>query len=45
MEITTLRVLATVASFVVFVGIVVWAWRNRDSSNFKEAESLPFIED
>ncbi len=45
MEITTLRVLATVASFIVFVGIVVWAWRNRDSSNFKEAESLPFIED
>lgn len=45
MEITTLRVLATLASFIVFVGIVVWAWRNRDSSNFKEAESLPFIED
>jgi len=45
MEITTLRVLATVVSFLVFVGIAVWAWRNRDSSSFKEAESLPFIED
>ncbi len=45
MEITTLRVLATVVSFLVFVGIAVWAWRQRDSSGFKEAESLPFIED
>jgi len=45
MEITTLRVLATVVSFLVFVGIAVWAWRNRNSSGFKEAESLPFIED
>lgn len=45
MEITTLRVLATIASFIVFVGIAVWAWRNRNSRNFKEAESLPFIED
>lgn len=45
MEITTLRVLATVVSFLVFVGIAVWAWRHRNSSGFKEAESLPFIED
>jgi cytochrome c oxidase cbb3-type subunit IV len=45
MEITTLRVLATIASFIVFVGIAVWAWRNRNSTNFKEAESLPFLED
>jgi cytochrome c oxidase cbb3-type subunit IV len=45
MEITTLRVLATVASFIVFVAIAVWAWRNRNSSGFKEAESLPFTED
>ncbi len=45
MEITTLRVLATIASFIVFVGIAVWAWRNRNSTNFKEAESLPFMED
>lgn len=45
MEITTLRVLATIASFIVFVGIAVWAWRNRNSANFKEAESLPFMED
>lgn len=45
MEITTLRVLATIASFIVFVGIAAWAWRNRNSTNFKEAESLPFLED
>lgn len=45
MEITTLRVLATVGSFLVFVGIAVWAWRHRNSAGFKEAESLPFMED
>jgi cytochrome c oxidase cbb3-type subunit IV len=45
MEINTLRIIATVSSFLLFVGIAVWAWRNRNSSNFKEAESLPFLED
>lgn len=45
MELNTLRILATVASFLVFIGIAVWAWRNRHSDSFKEAESLPFAED
>ncbi|HAF01994.1 MAG TPA: CcoQ/FixQ family Cbb3-type cytochrome c oxidase assembly chaperone [Methylophilaceae bacterium] len=45
MDINTLRILATVSSFILFVSIVIWAWKNRDSKNFKEAESLPFIED
>lgn len=45
MEITTLRVLATLVSFLMFVGIAVWAWRDRNSTDFKEAESLPFKED
>lgn len=45
MEINTLRILATVIAFIAFVSIVVWVWRNRNSKNFKEAESLPFIED
>ena len=45
MEINTLRILATVASFIVFIGIVAWAWRNRKSSDFKEAANLPFKED
>jgi cytochrome c oxidase cbb3-type subunit 4 len=45
MEINTLRILATVASFLVFVGIALWAWKNRHSSGFKEAQNLPFNED
>jgi len=45
MDINTLRILATVIAFIAFVSIVVWVWRNRNSKNFKEAESLPFIED
>lgn len=45
MDINTLRILATVASFIVFIGIIVWAWRNRRSSDFKEAANLPFKED
>ncbi|MFA6179807.1 MAG: cbb3-type cytochrome oxidase subunit 3 [Methylophilaceae bacterium] len=45
MDINTLRILATVASFIVFVGIAVWAWRNRSTSDFKDAANLPFKED
>jgi cytochrome c oxidase cbb3-type subunit 4 len=45
MDINTLRILVTVGSFIVFIGIIVWAWRNRKSSDFKEAANLPFKED
>lgn len=45
MDINLLRILATVASFIMFVGIIVWAWRNRKSTDFKEAANLPFKED
>ncbi len=45
MDINTLRVVATVASFILFVGIVAWAWRKRDTSDFKDAANLPFNED
>lgn len=45
MDISTLRILATVIAFVAFLSIVVWVWRNRNSKHFKEAESVPFLED
>lgn len=45
MDINILRILATVASFIVFIGIVVWAWQRRNTSDFKEAANLPFFED
>ena len=45
MDINTLRILATVSSFMVFVGILVWVWRHRSTSGFNEAANLPFTED
>lgn len=45
MDINTLRILATVVSFAVFIGIVVWAWQRRKTSDFKEAANLPFTDD
>ena len=45
MDINTLRIAATVASFIMFVGILVWVWRNRNTSDFKDAAELPFKED
>jgi cytochrome c oxidase cbb3-type subunit 4 len=45
MDMNTLRIATTVVSFIVFIGIAVWVWRNRKSSDFKEAANLPFKED
>jgi len=45
MDINTLRIIATVASFVVFIGIVAWAWSRRREADFKEAANLPFEQD
>jgi cytochrome c oxidase cbb3-type subunit IV len=44
MDMNTLRILVTIASFIVFVGIMIWAWRNRHTTDFKEAANLPFDE-
>ncbi len=45
MDINTLRIAVTLVSFVVFVGILIWVWRNRNTSDFKDAANLPFKED
>lgn len=45
MDINTLRIIATIASFAVFVSIIVWAWKKRKTSDFKEAANLPFTND
>jgi cytochrome c oxidase cbb3-type subunit 4 len=45
MDINTLRILATIASFAVFIGIMVWAWKRRSTSDFKDAANLPFTND
>ena len=43
--INLLRILFTVLSFVLFIAIVVWAWRNRHSAQLKDAQHLPFDQD
>jgi cytochrome c oxidase cbb3-type subunit 4 len=45
MDINTLRIVVTVASFVVFVCILVWAWKRRNTSDFRDAANLPFEEE
>ena len=45
MDVNTLRSVTTVVSFVVFVGIMVWAWSGRRGAGFEEAANLPFAND
>ena len=45
LDVNTLRSVATVASFVTFIGIVWWAWSRRRASDFNEAANLPFEQD
>ncbi len=45
MDITTMRILATLASLACFVGIWVWAWSARNRARFDEAAQLPFEQD
>jgi len=41
-DINTLRSLATVVSFITFIGIMVWAYSRRNAADFEEATNLPF---
>jgi cytochrome c oxidase cbb3-type subunit 4 len=45
MDITTLRIAATLASFVTFIGILVWAYSRSNTPAFDEAARLPFEQD
>jgi cytochrome c oxidase cbb3-type subunit 4 len=45
MEPGTWRALFTVFMFLVFVGIIVWAWSSRRKKDFDEAASLPLEQD
>lgn len=40
-----LRAASTLVSFLVFVGIVLWAYSGRNKHNFEEAANLPFQEE
>jgi cytochrome c oxidase cbb3-type subunit 4 len=45
MDINTLRSIATVVSFVVFIGIVVWTFSGKRRADFEQAGRLPFDTD
>ncbi len=45
MDITTLRIVATLVSFASFIGIVIWVLDRRKTQRFEEAAQLPFQED
>lgn len=45
MDITTLRIAITLASFAVFVGILAWTWSRRRAEDFERAAKLPFEQD
>lgn len=42
MDINLLRSIVTVVTFLVFIGIVLWAWSARNRARFDEAARLPF---
>lgn len=42
MDVNTLRSLVTAFSFVLFVGILFWAYRPARKTEFDEAAQLPF---
>jgi cytochrome c oxidase cbb3-type subunit IV len=44
-DINTLRSVATVVSFITFIGILVWAYSRRNAADFEEASKLPFEQD
>ena len=45
MDITTMRILATLVSFATFLGIAAWAYSGRNRARFDEAAQLPFEQD
>lgn len=45
MDITTVRIVATLASLACFLGIWVWAYARRNQSRFDEAADLPFVQE
>jgi cytochrome c oxidase cbb3-type subunit 4 len=44
-DLNNLRAAVTVVSFVVFLGIIAWAYSKRRADDFAEAANLPFEQD
>jgi cytochrome c oxidase cbb3-type subunit 4 len=45
MTLEDLRIAVTVISFLVFLGLMGWAWSARNRTRFDEAAHLPFAHD
>jgi cytochrome c oxidase cbb3-type subunit 4 len=45
MDITTLRILATLACFAAFLGIACWAYSGRNRERFDQDARIPFQQD
>lgn len=45
MDITTLRIAATIACFITFLGILAWAYAPRNRDGFSQASRIPFEQD
>ena len=45
MDITTLRILATLACFATFIGILAWAYARSNRARFDEAARIPLLVD
>jgi cytochrome c oxidase cbb3-type subunit 4 len=45
MDITTLRIAATVACFAVFIGILAWAFARGNRARFERDARIPFNQD
>jgi cytochrome c oxidase cbb3-type subunit IV len=43
MDVNGLRIVVTVAAFILFVGILVWAYRPARKAQFDDAAQLPFL--
>ena len=39
------RTVLTVSSFVIFSGLVFWAWSSRRKADFEQAALLPFVDE
>ncbi len=44
-DVNTLRSLATVVSFLTFIGIIAWAYGRKNTTDFEKAANLPFEQD
>ena len=45
LDINIRRSIATVAGFITFIGILLWAYSSRNAVDFEEASKLPFEQD